>query len=307
VPGVPSFELLDRLLVVNDGALERWRLLTDGEVSPLPGVGVPVEAVWAGTDVVVALEDGRVARIGAQGPPRLDVVAPGCASGCAALPGLGAFGDETWSVGPGGLQRWDASGAPLGKHPRPTGQLAVDRLADGRYVSLGGDGRLRVGDGPGQGKVVGTLPGAIGIDVSADLVVAWSPDGLLVAGADGTERTAPFFGPGRAPEAVALSPDGARVAVIDDQGALHVYRTSDGAGELGLPLGLGGHALGWSADGERLFAAREGIRVFSATDGEELVTLVFGSEVRSIEISAAGEVLARTADGAVTVDPAALE
>ncbi len=305
VPGAPAFQQGDRLLVVSDGALERWRVPAEGEITPVQLEGAPLDADWAGEDVIVVLEDGRVRRVSGTGPG-VDGVAPGCEGGCA-VAGAGGVGDETWAVGPGGVQRWDGGGAPLVKRPKPVGQVVVERLADGRFVSLDQDGRLRVGDGPGQGKVLGTLPGAVGVSAAGDVVVAWSHEGLLVSGADGSDRASPELGPGRAPQAVALSPDGDRIAVIDDQGALHVYRAAAGAGVLGAPLGLEGHALSWSAEGDRLLAAREGIRVFSAADGEELATLVLGSEVRSVAVSSAGELLARTADRVVTVSPGLLE
>jgi hypothetical protein len=128
-----------------------------------------------------------------------------------------------------------------------------------------------------------------------------------VAGADGGERPTPSLGPGRRPAVAALSPDGERVALIDDQGALHVYRTADAKADYRLPLALSGDALAWSADGARILAGGPTVRVFAAEDGHELATVVLGEPVVGLAASSSGRWLVRSADGVRTLDAALLE
>jgi len=108
--------------------------------------------------------------------------------------------------------------------------------------------------------------------------------------------------------ALAISPDGATF-VASDRGSLRVWRISDGAHLLDIPVpdmgGQSARAVAWSKDGTKLFHpdAHGTITIRSASDGTILGTLpTITADVWNIVVSPDGTLLAASSsDGKITI------
>jgi glucose/arabinose dehydrogenase len=125
-------------------------------------------------------------------------------------------------------------------------------------------------------------------------VAVWSADQVLVYGTDRALRATLDLGGGRKPVAVRVSPDGGGIAVLDDGGALHLYRTGDGRAVFRVLAGIRGTELAWTPGSVHLVAGGDPVRVFNAADGRELLRLALSPD-------GAVEHLAVGPDGALAV------
>ena len=267
----------DRLWLLEGGTLQRWTLLSGSQVRPWgsDGGAAIVGLAWMGSaDLLVARLDGHLERRGPDGAVVADVTIPDC-NACTP-PAFGADPDGGfWVLGPtGAWMAWNAAGAPAMSKPKSSGAISARRLPDGRWVSLGSDGRARVGAAPGKGAATKPVPGARGVDAAGDTIAVWSDAGLWTYDPKGRSRAVPALGAGRKPVSVELSDDGTRVAVLDDGGALHVYDTADGRSMFRNSAGIAGSALGWSPSGDTLYAGGAPLRMFGSFDGVESGRLV---------------------------------
>ncbi|MEQ1569526.1 MAG: hypothetical protein ABMA64_28070 [Myxococcota bacterium] len=263
------------LWLLRDGAFDRWTALDELGVRAVgPEGGSAIAALaWIGTtDFLVARVDGQLERRGPGGGVVSQVTIPDCAP-CAPV-AIGGSADGLWAMaGDGTFMAWDLEGAPLLKIPKDVEALGLARTGDGRWVTLDLDGRIRIGGSPGKGGAIKALPGTIGVAAAGDTVVAWTDATLRVYGSDRGERPTPDLGAGRKPVAVALSPDGGAVAVLDAGGALHAYRTTDGRAMFRANAGITGTELGWAPGGGLVLvgggAGGAPLRMFGG-DGKEL-------------------------------------
>lgn len=282
---------VDRLWLLEGEKLQRWTLLGQNEIAPygVDGGAAIVGLAWLGSaDLVVARLDGKVSRLGPDGSVQAEVAVPDC-NGCTPLAIGGDPNGGFWAFGPtGAFQAWDAAGAPVGR-VRATTLISARQLPDGRWVSLGTDGRARIGSSPGKGSATKPVPGARGVDAAGDTVAVWSDTGLWTYDTKGRNRAAPSLGAGRKPVAVELSADGTGVAVVDDGGALHLYATADGKSVFRNSAGLVGTALAWSPDGETIYAGGSPLRMFASADGTESGRLVLAPDGPIELVSVAGD------------------
>jgi len=273
------------LWIAGQETLSRWEVTAAGAVVRLSGVpdGVRISGIATDdVDVVLATEEGRLLRVGADGALQHDAAISGCVGACATR-AVGAERGGAWALGPdGSFTELDRNGQVVGR-PRPSNMISAGRLADGLWVSLGSDGRTRVGPKPGKGKPTVQLSGARGVAVG--------PSGFAVFGetvtlfnATGLSIANPPLGPGRSAAQTVWSPKGGAVAVIDDQGSLHRYGT-DGRAAYRAQHGLPPNApLAWSADGATIAVGGPELRLFDAASGEEhgRVALAGGGEVTAL-------------------------
>ncbi|MEZ4238353.1 MAG: hypothetical protein R3F59_19820 [Myxococcota bacterium] len=131
----------------------------------------------------------------------------------------------------------------------------------------------RIGAKLGKGKPQLAVDAPVGMHVAGETVAVWSATELRVLDGMGLLRASPNLGPDRVPSRVRVSPDGARVAVVDDAGTLLLYEAT-GRAILREPLAEGsGTALGFDPTGERLVAGGAPLRTFRTTDGAEVSRL----------------------------------
>lgn len=286
----------DRLWLLEGGSLQRWTLLSDSQITPwgADGGAAIVGLSWMGSaDLLVARLDGRIERRGPDGSVTADVQIPDC-NGCTPRAFGAAPDGGFWALGPtGAWMSWNAAGAPIAK-PRASSAISARRLADGRWVSLGADGRVRIGSAPGKGAATKPVPGARGVDAAGDTIAVWSDTGLWIYDPKGRSRAAPAIGAGRKPVSVELSDDGTQVALLDDGGALHVYDTANGKSVFRNSAGIAGTVLGWSPVGDTIYAGGAPLRMFSSTDGVESGRLVLAP-------TGPIELLAVASDGSLAV------
>jgi hypothetical protein len=278
------------LWLLNGGLLDRWTPMTEGEVAPMgsDGGAAVSSLAWMGSaDLLVARIDGHLERHGADGAIAADVMIPGC-SPCQPL-GIGADPDGgIWAVGTdGSWMTWDAGGQPTIASPKSADLVAVKRLADGRWVSLGSDGRARLGKSPGKGAATKPMPGAVGVDAAGEEIAVWTADKIQVYDASRKPLPPPDLGPGRKPVAVALSGDGSTLAVLDDGGALHAYRTRDGRAVFRVTAAVKGNQLQWGPGGLSILAGGDPLRMFSGSDGKEVLRVELSPDGPIEEIAVA--------------------
>ncbi len=115
--------------------------------------------------------------------------------------------------------------------------------------------------------------------------LAWAPDGRGLLALDGERRiveveattlatTRTYAATEATPIGVAVSPDGTRVAILDDAGSLHVRTRDGGAGATTRAHEGQGSSVAWSRDGRRL--------VTTGADGIVRVADARGAEVRRL-------------------------
>jgi hypothetical protein len=295
-----------------EGEVAVWRLLQPGQIAS-EAATTEITAVAPGGpgDVLVATGDGTLERQG-PGGATVSVSLPGCTP---CVPSLGGSEQDLWALAAGTFQMWDASGQPLLKRPLATELVAAGRLADGRWVGLEPDGRIRIGAKLGKGKPRLAVAEPVGLHAAGDTVAVWSASELQVLDGEGLLRSTPAIGADRLPVAVRVSPDGARVAVIDDAGALHLYEAT-GRAVFRLQAELTGTALAFDPTGALVVAGGAPLRAFGTADGAEKVRVrlpgsgeVSGAVVRGdgglvlVQEGAAGQSL-RVVDPAVLSPPA---
>jgi dipeptidyl aminopeptidase/acylaminoacyl peptidase len=297
VPGAPGVAFDTHLLVLDQGAVEAWRFIDAAGVSALgEGTTAVSQLSWLDNgDLLVARTDGTLERRSPEGSVAAQAAVPNCTN---CVPeGMGPAPDNGfWAMSSTGTWlEWDGLGVPRFQKPKVARVLGAARAADGRWVSLDSRGQVRVGSSPGKGAVIGatdppsrdgTAQG--GIAVAGSSIVAWTHKGLVLLDFEG-KRRAPSVGPGRLPTAVALSPDGTHVAMLDDGGTLHVYRTADGGAVFRNSVGLSGSVLAWDKYGSTIYAGSEPLRAF-ALKGTEMgrIVLAPGGKVEALAVSADG-------------------
>jgi eukaryotic-like serine/threonine-protein kinase len=160
------------------------------------------------------------------------------------------------------------------------GDTAPIKIGEGHATSLSADGKLALAINLTKRTGFRILPTGVGearevlTPALATLHwVTWLPDGQHVI-ASGNEpgrgsrlyvvdlagRIVRSVGPeGTFYQSNAVSPDGSRVAALDPERKLTVYRTEDGAATMVPGIGSDERPIGWSADGSELFVLTQGI------------------------------------------------
>jgi hypothetical protein len=297
VPGAPGVAFDTHLLVLHDGAVEAWRFIDAAAVSSLGQGNTAVgQLSWLDNgDLLVARTDGALERRGPEGSLVAQATVPDCTN---CVPeGLGPAPDNGfWAMSSTGTWlEWDGLGQPRFNKPKAARVIGAARASDGRWVSLDSRGQVRVGANPGKGPVIGEAePSAQGgVAVAGSSIAAWTQKGLVLLDFEG-KRRAPSVGSGRLPVAVALSPDGTHVALLDDGGALHVYRTADGGTVFRNSAGLSGTVLAWDKYGSTVYSGSESLRAFGLK-GAELGRIVLAPSSSTGPCNV--EALAVSADG----------
>jgi cytochrome c len=239
-----------------------------------------VNAVAALADgrFVTASEDGRIAlwRPGQPDPERIFSEHAGPVAGLAVSPDGSALASASWD---GTVRVRPIAGGPARVLEGHQGNVnAVAFLPDGRPVSAGYDATLRIwplaGDAAG-GVIVRTLPSvlnALAVAPDGEIAVAGGDAIVRFLGPDGAERASVDVGPNPV-IALALSPDGTRVAaataggavaVIDRAGAKILHRLVGP----GLPV----WSVAWRPDGRELLTGGGDrlIRRWDARTGEPI-------------------------------------
>lgn len=264
----------ETLWVATADRLQRW-LPTEPGVLQADASGAGVSALVAAGqgDWIQATTDGALARLAADGTERFSVSIPGCASPCTPL-AVGGYAGGAWAVGPGGeVMEWDAAGRPLMRKPATAKALGAGRLADGAWVVLLEDGRVRIGPRFGKGPSTFSVAEPRGLVVGGEGFVVFG-DEVFPFAADGTPRPKPRLGPDRVPRAVAVDAIGLAFVVLDDVGSLHRY-SADGRPVFRAPLQLPPEldAIAWSLDGAHLFVGGSPLQAFDASDGARALQL----------------------------------
>lgn len=292
-PGAIGAIFDGHMLLLAEGAVEVWRLIDAAAVKRFASEGSPIaELSWLpGGDLLVVRESGAIERRGPEGSVIAQVTVTDCPSPCALLGAGEAPDGGFWAASrAGSVSEWDGLGTLRGK-PAKTKVKALDRAPDGRWVSLDKLGRVRVGKKPGKGALLDTVElgedEVPGVDIAGESVAAWTRSGLVLIGTDG-ERKAPAIGT-RLPAAVTLSRDGAYAAMIDDGGALHLYRSADGGTVFRTSAGLSGNLLAFDAAGSTIYAGGAPLRAFGL-GGAEVGRVVFApsGELRTLAVSPEG-------------------
>ena len=313
-----------------DGAVRLWNPATGRPV------GAPIQADPSGVFGVAFSPDGRLlASAGGDGTVRLWNLATGQPVGGPlhptgaqnALAAGVAFSPDgkllAITNGDGTVRLWNpATGQPLGAPIRgdPSGVYEVAVSPDGRLLaSAGGDGTVRLWN-LATGQPVG---GPLQIGSQADQSdVAFSPDGKLLATADGGDGTVqlwnlvtrqPIGAPIQADPhdvyTVAFSPDGKLLASEDINGVLRLWSVATRL-PVGAPIQQAGVVGGmvFSPD-SKLLAAPEDIgtvRLWNAATGQPVGGLLHASGAQNppavgVAFSPDGKLLAITngSDGTV--------
>ncbi|ACL60138.1 c-type cytochrome [Methylobacterium nodulans] len=214
-------------------------------------------------NAVAALPDGRMATGGEDGrvalwqPGRAEPVAvfadhAGPVAGLAVSPDGARLASAAWD---GTVRVWALAGGAtrvLAEHKGNVNGVAF--LPDGRVVSAGYDATLRIWPEDGAALSV-TLPSplnAVAATKDGEIVTACADGSVRMLRADGSERAAVAIPPSPV-TALALSPDGARVAAATVGGAVAVIDRREA--RLLLTLvgpGLPVWSLAFRSDGELL-------------------------------------------------------
>jgi WD40 repeat protein len=260
--------------ILREGVLEQWRPLpADKIVAVGADVSGAKTVAWAGLDLLVALSDGTLERRATGGALLASPHIPDCLGCVPLLVGAEMDGSFYAVAASGAWQRWAADGTAIGAPGRGNGPLDVARLPDGRWFSVDDEGRPRVGKQPGTGKPLKKVSGAVGVDAAGNTLAVWSTSGVWVYSARGDLLSSPELGPDRRALSVALSSDGTTVAVLDDKGTLHAYRTGDGRAVFRVNSDIEGRQLAWAPGRGYLLAGGDPLRVFGASDGKEVARI----------------------------------
>jgi hypothetical protein len=182
---------------------------------------------------------------------------------------------------------------PSGSTPRGIAISPDNRYA---YIAVSGSvNQIEVFDLEARGLispiVIGDSPAAVVVSADAStLYVSNAPANTVYSYDLDSAATRVFdFGPGIAPDALAIAPDGSRVFVANDSNSILVIETASGA-VIPVPIGGASSAIAVSRDGRRAYVAVPG--------ANRLVEL--GNQ-RTLRISKQGGGL-----GTVTTQPAVI-
>jgi len=231
-----------------------------------------------------------------------DIVYAAAASADGALIVLGSRDSTAYAL--------DRSGARLWTYPTANAVNAVAVSPDGAYVAVGSaDGTLTLLSRAGRvlwKRTAGAAVSAVALSAGATRVVygvgstALSNGNLtlhLLDHVGGLAGTATLSG---SPRAVAITPDGRRIAVGADDDSVTLF---DGTGKQLWQQGGGDvvDGVAISRDGARVAAGSEDHHVYLYNGaGADLWTFAAGGPVRAVAISGAGaRVAAAVADGTV--------
>ncbi|MEQ1504202.1 MAG: hypothetical protein ABMB14_18310, partial [Myxococcota bacterium] len=143
----------------------------------------------------------------------------------------------------------------------------------------------------------GSVSGGRGVHAAGDTVAVWGDSGVALFDLAGRPLGALSLGVGRKPVVAAVAPDGQRIAIVDDGGALHVYDRR-GQPVFRVTSGLTGTVLAWGPDGAVVYVGGAPIRVFRATDGVETVRFVLSPDgpIEELAVAADGTIAAAQAN-----------
>lgn len=260
-----------------DQAAIIWGLDTGAALSVLRFHDGAVNAVAALPDgrFASASEDGRIAlwRLGRAEPERVLDGHAGPVAGLAVSPDGSALASAAWD---GTARLWPLAGGAARVLEGHRGNVnAVAFLPDGRPVTAGADATVRIWTREGEPVVTVTLPSAL----SALAVTA--EGGIAAAGADATVRFLADDGRGQgevelgpAPViALALSPDGSRIAAASAGGAVAVIERATRKVMFTLVgPGLPVWSVAWRPDGSELVTGGGDrlVRRWNAINGEPI-------------------------------------
>lgn len=258
-----------------------WAIETGAALGVLRFHDGAVNAVAALPDgrFATASEDGRIAlwRLGRAEPERVLEGHTGPIVALAVSPDGLSLASASWD---GTARIWPLAGGDsrlLDPHRGPVNAVAF--LPGGAPVTAGADGAVRIWAAEGTSQVIATAPtglNAVAVASDSEIAAAGADAILRFVRADGSVRAAAELGPNPV-IALALSPDGTRVAAATAGGTIAVVDRATGQVQLRLVgPGLPVWSLAWRPDGAELLTGGGDrlVRRWDAKSGEPIGALI---------------------------------